>query len=200
MRRTAIPLLIGVLVGGVLGVLPPHGKAIATGPVGCWSRTEARSYTYTANHERYQIGGGWWNNNNQWDSGEGPDCSGLTFKTWAMVNSEGNTGRYYWSIGYNVHGPYKSTEFRDGCHGACYIVCGSETTHACGSSSYTKTIYMDAFAKSGHVAAIYSEGSSGWDMFVNASGTGYGINYQKRWYRIDKAYDGIRRRNWSPAC
>lgn len=199
MRRIAIPLLIGALVGSILAVLPPHEEASTSGI--CWSRTEARSYTYTANKERYQWGGGWWNNNNnRWDSGEGPDCSGLTFKTWAMPNSAGSTGRQYWNIGHNIHGPYNSTAFRNGCSGACYDVCGSGTASACGENSYTLTIPMDAFAKSGHVAAIYSEGSSGWDWFINVSGTGFGINYQKRWYRDDPAYDGIRRQNWSSAC
>ena len=54
---------------------------------------DARNYAYVAAGEGYQWGGGCWNNNNADDSpgdppgdpntrGEGPDCSGFTFKAW----------------------------------------------------------------------------------------------------------------------
>jgi len=196
--KKALSMVLGLLVGMSVAVAgQPSADALA-----CWSRTEARSYTYTARYEDYDLGGGWWNDNNTRDisSHEGPDCSGLTFKTWAMSSSWGNTGLVYWSIGTDVHGPYNSTSFRDGCGGACYDVCGSGTNSSCGSSSYTLTQYMDGFAKSGHVSLIYTEGSGGNDYFINATGESYGVQYVTRTYRIEAAYDGMRRYNWSSGC
>ncbi|HHC07535.1 MAG TPA: hypothetical protein ENK55_02295 [Actinobacteria bacterium] len=199
--KRVFALTMGLLIGAAVAV-GTQSSAQADGSIPCWSRTDALSYTYTARWEDYDWGGGWWNDNNVRDTSahEGPDCSGLTFKSWAMVNSAGNTGRYYWSIGTDIHGPYNSTAFRNGCSGACYDVCGSGTGSACGSSSYTLTIAGDAFAKSGHVAIIYAESSAGWDWFINAAGESYGIQKQKRDYRMQTAYDGIRRMNWSAAC
>ncbi|HZD22198.1 MAG TPA: hypothetical protein VE569_02180 [Acidimicrobiia bacterium] len=193
-------LLVGIAIGGFLAFVPPHFAAEGSGSISCWSRSDAKSYNYTARYEGYKFGGGWWNNNNAHDSGEGPDCSGLVFKSWAMVNSWGSTGKYYWSWGHDIHGPYGSWHFRDGCGGACYDVCGSGPGSACGSNSYSSTIYMDAFAKDGHVAAIYSEGSSGNDWFVNALNPTVGVVYTNSGYRTDPAYDGVRRKLWSSSC
>ncbi len=201
MIRKLIALGIGLAAGVALTVIPQQ-LAQADMELQCWSRSSAKSYTYTARYEDYDWGGGWWNDNNVRDtaSHEGPDCSGLTFKTWAMKNQSGSTARYYWSIGTDIHGPYNSTAFRDGCSGACYDVCGSGTGSACGTGSYGSTQYMDGFAKNGHVSLIYSEGSSGYDWFINAAGESTGVQYQSLNYRTQAAYDGIRRYNWSSSC
>jgi hypothetical protein len=196
--KRLLALVIGVAVGAAVALIP-RAPAEADGSITCWRRTDARSYTYTARYEDYDWAGGWWNNNDVRDtaSHEGPDCSGLTFKTWAMSSSWGSTARYYWNTGTDVHGPYADVDFRDGCGGACYDVCGSGWGD-CGSASYGATLYMDAFAGGGHIAAIYSEDAGGYDWFINAAGEDYGIQYQYRNYRLDDAKDGVRRYSWSP--
>ncbi|GIU91806.1 MAG: hypothetical protein KatS3mg011_0712 [Acidimicrobiia bacterium] len=201
---------VAILTGGVLlgmGVALLVSKPVEAGySITCWTRSNAVSYSYTALHEGYEWGGGWWTDNNYDDtpscptdggSGcEGPDCSGLVFKSWAMVNSWGSTGKYYWYAGDNVHGPYSSTSFRDGCGGACYDVC----TRPCGSGSYSLTIPMDAFAKSGHIGLIWSEGSDGYDDILEAHSNNAGVILSERSYRLSSSYDGVRRKNWSTSC
>ena len=193
---------VGLLSGLILGVavaLVSNTRLIHAGyDISCWRRSDANSYVYTLLYEGYNWGGGWWNDNNSVDSGEGPDCSGSVFKTWAMEDEEGNSGKYYWNIGDNIHGPYSSGEFRDGCSGACYDVCGSGTSSSCGLSSYGSTEYMDAFARSGHVAIIYYEASNGYDYVIEAPGSYYIANLVN--YRLQNAYDGVRRSGWDIQC
>jgi hypothetical protein len=113
-----------------------------------------------------------------------------------MVNSSGNTGKYYWYAGDDIHGPYNSTMFRDGCSGACSDVC----TRPCGTGSYSSTTPMDAFAKSGHVGLIWSEGSNGYDDILEAYSNSDGVVLAQRSYRLSSLYDGVRRTNWSTSC
>lgn len=209
MKERIAGFLAGLLLAFISAatiVLP----ASAGQTINCWDRVAAASYGYTARYEGYEWGGGWWTDNNQDDtpgcptdggsSCEGPDCSGLAFKTWAMQNSSGATGYTYWLTGENVHGPYASTSFRDGCSGACFDVCGSGTGSACGTGSYSSTVYMDVFAKSGHDGLIYQEGSNGYDSILEALNNTSGVGIWQRSYRTDPAYDGVRRQNWSVGC
>jgi hypothetical protein len=199
MKRLLLALL-GVVIGGAVA-LGPATAAKADGSIACWRRTDARSFIYTARYEDYDWGGGWWNDNNVRDtaSAEGPDCSGLVFKSWALPDSWGSSQRYYWNIGTDEHGPYNDVSFQNGCGGACYDVCGSGAG-ACGSSSYGSTEYMDAFAGGGHIAAIYTEDSAGWDYFVHAKNESVGVVYEYRDFRMDTTKDGVRRYYWSTSC
>jgi hypothetical protein len=52
-----------------------------------------------------------------WNSKIFYDKTLFVFKTWAMGNSYGSTIKMYWQYGENVHGPYTSYDFRDGCGG-----------------------------------------------------------------------------------
>src|SRR5256885_220147 len=85
-----------------------------------YRRKDALAYAAVARHEGYEWGGGCWNNNDRDDTpnapdsnGEGPDCSGFTFKTWELVNTQGSNGWTYYNKLMNIHGPYTSTEFHD---------------------------------------------------------------------------------------
>ena len=55
---------------------------------------------------------------------------------------------------------------------------------------------MDAFAQSGHVGMLYSEGSNGYDNIIEAINNSAGTGIWQRNYRAQTAYDGIRRRSW----
>lgn len=67
-----------------------------------WAHENARSYAATANGDGYDWGGGCWDSDGQDDTplqdgyhnavGEGPDCSGFTFKSChiGMIYSEGS--------------------------------------------------------------------------------------------------------------
>jgi len=66
----------------------------------------------------------------------------------------------------------------------------------------TTTIYMDAFAKDGHVAMLYSESGSslGLDYMIEARGDAYGTNVWAEDYRGDSDYIALRREGWTPDC
>ena len=207
--RRMVALMLGLSLGA-LAAITIISPTSAGYNISCWGRSDASNYGYSGRYEGYEWGGGWWDNNNQdntpgcpadgGSSCEGPDCSGFVFKSWAMVNSSGNTGHYYWYIGDTQHGPYSSTNFRDGCSGACYDVCGSGTGSSCGPNSYSATIYMDAFAYNtngvGHVGLIWQEDSGGYDWILEALNNSAGVGIWLRDYRTNPAYDGIRRQNW----
>ena len=197
MRNRVLALVIGLALGGAL--MAVNTEPVEAGySISYWTRSNASSYSYSALHEGYHYGGGWWVNNNYWDSAsEGPDCSGLVFKSWAMVDSWGSRSKYYWYYGDDEHGPYTARSLRDGCGTACYDVCGSGTGTDCGSSSYGSTINMDAFAKDGHAGLIYSEGSSGYDHILHAKNNASGVVKEYLSWRLQDAYDGIRRYSWS---
>src|SRR5438132_9222806 len=71
-----------------------------------YTRDAAASYALAGSREGYQWGGGCWNNDNIDNSpndppadpntgGEGPDCSGFTFKVWRESEST-NLVDFYW--------------------------------------------------------------------------------------------------------
>jgi hypothetical protein len=188
-------ILAGLMLGMIAAVVFAH-PAHAGYDISCWNRSQASDYGFRAIHEGYEWGGGWWNDNNKHDTGEGPDCSGLVFKTWAMKNAAGDKGYYYWYEGDNIHGPYSSTAFRDGCSGACFDVCGGGTGSSCGAGSYGSTERMDGFASSGHIGLIWNEGSNGYDDVLEALNESSGVNVWSRNYRTNAAYDVVRRAAW----
>jgi len=163
-------------------------------------RRDALAYAEVARNEGYEWGGGCWNNNNRDDSpgapdsnGEGPDCSGFTFKTWEMKNPRGTGGFRWYDRLENIHGNYASYHFRSpqGSYPFSQI-----------SKSRSVTMYMDAFAKNGHVGMLYTESTpgAGTDYIIEARGEAYGTDVWERSYRGDSAYIAIRREGWTPDC
>jgi hypothetical protein len=203
-----IGLLVGLLFG-FCGLGSTVRPALANHAINCWNRNNAANYAITGRFEGYEWGGGWWNDNNRDDtpdcptdggSGcEGPDCSGFTFKSWAMKNVFGHQGRGYahWDIGNNIHGPYTAASFRDDCDGACFDVCGGGAA-ACGAGSYGNTERMDAFASGSHIGMIWTEQTNGFDEIIEALNNAAGTGIWQRSYRSDGSFDGVRRHDWCP--
>jgi hypothetical protein len=173
--------------------------------VSSWTRSASRAYADVASWEGYEWGGGCWNNNNRDDTpnapdsgGEGPDCSGLVFKSWELKNSFGAGGGQYWDKMQDIHGPYTAMSYHN----------ASTTSYPFISISKSRniTMYMDAFARDSHVGLLYTSvnPSSGTDWIIEAKGDAYGTNVFEESWRGDSAYLAVRRRGWSvdpcPQC
>jgi hypothetical protein len=199
----------GAFVAALVLALAAAGAARAyhTNFTGTYCNTNPPQYTdyftrdgsidvaLRARHEGYQWGGGCWNNNDVDDSpgdpqqdpytrGEGPDCSGFTFKVWRESEDRYNKGAWQWNMLRNVHGPYTSYSYMVG-DGAPHV-------------TYAKSglIRMDALASSYHVGMIYARNADGTDQVVEAKGEAYGTNIWTRTYRGNSDYGGARRLGW----
>jgi hypothetical protein len=164
-------------------------------------RSEAQAYAFVANDEGYEWGGGCWNDDdidntpNAPDSnGEGPDCSGLVFKTWEMVNGLGFVGFNWWSRLANMHGPYTSFNYHSPASGWPF--------YRLANKDRTTTLYMDAFAKDGHVGLLYTatNPSDNSDYIIEALGDAAGTGIHVETYRFDSRYVGVRRVGWTADC
>ena len=168
-----------------------------------WKRTTSRSYAYVAAGEGYQYGGGCWNDNDRDDTpnlatyetgGEGPDCSGLVFKSWFLVNERGEKDGGTW---YNkledVHGPYASYGFHDGVPGPFFLLA---------NKNRSTTLYMDAFARDGHIGLLYTNSGTqnGNDYIIEARCNACGTDIFEEPYRWDGDYRGVRRVDWTQDC
>jgi len=171
--------------------------------VGTWRRADAQSYAQRADREGYEWGGGCYKLNDRDDtpgvpdsSGEGADCSGFTFKSWALRNSYGASGFWYWQHEKNVHGPYSTADL--------YAPPSTAPFRTLPDKSYATTAYMDAFvyrtSAGGHIGMIYQEGSSGSDYIVEAKSDDVGTRIAYTTYRSQSAYRAIQRRDWTPDC
>ena len=163
-------------------------------------RKDALAYAIVAKGEGYEWGGGCWNDNNRDDTpnvpdsnGEGPDCSGLTFKSWELRKPGDNRYTYYDKLE-NVHGPYTTYDYHSPASTYPFIKLRDK-------SRYT-TIYMDAFAKNGHVGLLSNRvsPSSNTDYIIEAKGDASGTGEWLETYRYDSSYVGVRRKNWTPDC
>ena len=163
-----------------------------------FQRKTSQSYAAVAVGEGYEWGSGCWNDNNRDDTpgapdsnGEGPDCSGLVFKTWELKNSYGASGGEYWDKLENVHGPYASNDFHS-----------PTSSDPFGSVSKSSMQYMDAFAKNGHVALLSSQAdsssSSDWVYEALGDTAGTGLNFEG--YRGSSSYTGAKREGWTADC
>lgn len=162
-------------------------------------RKDVQPYAMVAVGEGYEWGGGCWNDNNRDDTpnqpdsnGEGPDCSGLVFKTWELQNNGGGLFTYHDRMQFD-HGPYASYDFHspvdtDPFYGV--------------PKSRSSMQYMDAFAKNGHVALLSSkdEPNSQSDYVYEAYTDDAGVLQSIRQYRYDSDYTGARREGWTPDC
>jgi hypothetical protein len=160
------------------------------------TRDGSAAVALRARYEGYQWGGGCWNDNDRDDSpgdptenpntgGEGPDCSGFTFKVWRESTNASDGGFFQWGLFRFVHGPYTAADFKNGA-GAPNV-------------TYPKTdlIRMDALASTGHIGIIYAKNADGSDQIIEAKGEAYGTNIWTRTYRGSSSYSGVRRVGWS---
>lgn len=179
-RLVDTALVVGSCVIALL-VVPSPGKANTSGwahgpcsfsgsgtDVSVYKKSQAKSYALVANREGYQWGGGCWNDSdhdNQYGDpvqnsdthGEGGDCSGFTFKTWALENGYGTNGKQRWSQWRYIHGPYAAVDFKNPP--------GSPIANIAKSNAYT----MEAFASSSHIGMIYNPNTSqGGDIIIEA--------------------------------
>jgi hypothetical protein len=199
-------LLVAVVTGLFVGSVARIGWAswvsancyTDNASVSAITRNTARGYAEIAAKEGYEWGGGCWNDNDRDDtpnapdsSGEGPDCSGLVFKSWYLKLTWGASGFQRWNKMQNIHGYY-----------------GSDTFHAPSSdlpfyklpNKYrSTTIFMDAFAKNGHIGLLDTSAypSSGTDYIMEAKGDSWGTNVFVENYRFDSAYVAVRREGWA---
>ncbi len=208
-KRAKLRNLLSGLVGGLtLAVLvwgSPAGAYHTNFTGSCndnWTnvnpvtRSDSRDYAYVAAAEGYQWGGGCWNDNNADDSpgdppedpntrGEGPDCSGFTFKAWHERAETGDPWFRYHQRLQNVHGPYTAADFK-------YGVGAPNTTVA-----KTSTTYMDAFAAAYHIGMIYWANTAyNQDRIIEAKCEACGTGTWPRTYRGNPDYSGVRRLYW----
>jgi hypothetical protein len=163
-------------------------------------RKDALAYATVAKGEGYEWGGGCWNDNNRDDtpsapdsSGEGADCSGLVFKSWEL-RSPGDNGYTWYDKLENVHGPYATYDYRSPAPSDPFVKLADKSRNT--------MMYMDAFAKNGHVGLLSNRvaPSSNTDYIIEAKGDAYGMGEFIESYRYDSAYVGVRRKNWTPDC
>jgi hypothetical protein len=161
-----------------------------------FTRSGSTEVALRARYEGYQWAGGCWNDNNRDDSpgdpkenaytgGEGPDCSGFTFKVWRESQNTSDSGGYQWNMFRYIHGPYAAADFKTGA-GAPNV-----------TLSKAHLIRMDALASVHHIGIIYAPNADGTDQIIEAKGEDYGTNIWVRTYRGDSSYGGVRRLGWS---
>jgi hypothetical protein len=160
-------------------------------------RSTARAYGEVADREGYEWGGGCWNNDNKDDTpgqpdsnGEGPDCSGLTFKSWYLENSLHQTGWQKWGQLTNIHGPYSSYAF--------YAPIADDPFKLLPNKNRSTTWFMDAFVKQGHIGLLDTSAnpSSQTDWILEAYGDSSGTDINERDYRYRAEYKAITREGW----
>jgi hypothetical protein len=160
------------------------------------TRDGSATVALRARYEGYQWGGGCWNDNDRDDSpgdphedpntgGEGPDCSGFTFKVWRESENTGDAGFYQWGLFRFVHGPYTARDFKNAVGAPNVPV------------SKSALIKMDALASENHIGMIYAKNADGTDQIIEAKGEAYGTNIWTRTYRGSSSYGGVRRAGWS---
>jgi hypothetical protein len=167
------------------------------------TRTEARSYAYVADEEGYQWGGGCWDDDDVDDSpgdpikdptsdGEGPDCSGFTFKAWHLKLAKDTSGWWWWSRWQDVHGPYSTTDYASPGPASPFVLLASK------DPSVTEP--MDAFVDGGHhIAFLYVDlpTPDNLDYILEAGGEAIGTGVFLRGYRWDGDYVAVRRKGWT---
>lgn len=168
--------------------------------ISIWKKSQAQSYAQIGLGEGYHWGGGCWNDNNSDDTpnmeeqeafprGEGPDCSGFTFKSWALRNDYGKNGKRQWDRKKFMHGPYAARDFKNPP--------GSPIANVKKKNAYT----MEAFASSTHIGMIWTpKTSQGQDRIIEAKCDDCGVVRRLRNYRSQSAYEGAKRTGWTPEC
>ena len=198
---TLAAVLVGLSAGPSVASFVSENCAKNQAPDDHYRRKDALAYVVVAKGEGYEWGGGCWNNNNRDDTpgvpdsaGEGPDCSGLVFKTWELRNTPNDRGFTWYSRLQNVHGSFTTYDYHSPVTSDPFVKLPDK--------SRSTTMYMDAFAKGGHVGLISNRGnpSSNTDYIIEAKGDSYGTNEWIEGYRYDSAYNAVRRESWTPDC
>ena len=204
---------IGACLGLVLSVFLPGSRAVASWATdNChgggwdretWKRSQADDYAMRAVGEGYEWGGGCYRLNGYDDTpntptdggGEGADCSGFTFKTWALDANISGGGFHFWEHEKNIHGPYSTWAYYDPAPSYPFRLI---------SKSYAATAFMDALAERhsdwGHVALIHQEGSAGSDYIVHARNNTMGTELRYLPYRSDADFRALAREKWTAEC
>ena len=197
----------------VAGTAAPAGGSWASAncspnhhDVTTWTRGDARAYAAVAIGEGYEWGGGCWNDNDRDDTptdsdsdsdgGEGPDCSGFTFKTWMLRPTQGAAGGRWYDKFENIHGPYATSEYRNP---------GAESwPFHLAKHDKDALAQMDAYAKNGHIGMIYTlSTSANEDYIIEAYGkpanppTGV---FLRDYFGQSPTYWPVQREGWSPDC
>jgi len=168
-----------------------------------WRRADAQAYAQRGDREGYEWNGGCYKLNDRDDTpnapdsgGEGADCSGYTFKSWALKSSAGTSGYHYWTHEKEIHGAYYTWNYHSPASTDPFKLLASKT--------YAATLYMDAFVyrsgDAGHIGMIYLEGSGGSDYIVEAKSDALGTRIAYTNYRSQSAYRGVTRKAWTPDC
>jgi hypothetical protein len=178
-----------------------HGKGWSRD---VWKRSQADGYAMKAVGEGYEFGGGCYRLNGYDDTpntptdggGEGADCSGFTFKTWALKSKPGSgTGYHFWQHEKNIHGPYSTWAYYDPASSYPFRLI---------SKTYASTAFMDALverhAAYGHIALIHMEGSGGGDYIVHARNNTMGTELRYLSYRADPDFKAVARKGWTAEC
>ncbi len=178
----------------------------SNGAMSSWTRANAQSYAYVGNKEGYQWGGGC-NNDDDRDNqpgdptetsstmGEGTDCSGLVFKSWALPYNNVD-GYYNWNKMNFEHGPNIANSYKTGLYN------GTSTAAAAyfklSSKSRSSTAKMDAFAKVKHIGLLYTNDgtSNGQDYIMESYTEKDGTDLNVRNYRNLSEFSGVRRDQW----
>jgi hypothetical protein len=168
-----------------------------------WKRSQADDYALRAVGEGYEFGGGCYVLNGYDDTpnapvdsgGEGTDCSGFTFKTWALESAAGAKGFHFWQHHKEIHGPYSTWAYYEPAAAYPFRTI---------AKTYTSTMFMDALVERhsdwGHVALIHMEGSAGSDWIVHARNNTNGTELRYLPYRGDADFRATTREGWTPEC
>jgi hypothetical protein len=211
MKRIRVAFTVAGLLVGATALLVAAAGASQASWVGShcspshssdsiFQRKTSQSYAAVAVGEGYEWGGGCWNDNDRDDTpgapdsgGEGPDCSGFTFKTWELKNSYGTSGGEYWDKLENIHGPYVAADF--------HSTASSDPFHNI-TKSDTSMQYMDAFASTTHVAmkSSTSDSSSNSDYVYEAKADSSGTGLFYEGYMGSSSYTAAAREGWTADC
>lgn len=202
-RTLFLTFVLAVVLAWVGSAAAYHTRFVADNcnnaaptPTSHITREGSAAVALRARYEGYQWGGGCWNDNDRDDSpgdpredpatgGEGPDCSGLTFKVWREPLNTGDAGFHQWGLLRFVHGPYTAAAFKAGSGAPNVTV------------SKSAVIKMDALASADHIGLVYAVNPDGSDQILEAKGEAYGTNIWTRTYRGSSSYSGVRRTGWS---
>ncbi len=208
-RRIAAAIAIPMLLGAALASSPASATWVDDNCKGSavelsgWSRAYASAYAQQAVDEGYEWGGGCYKLNDRDDtpnlatdgSGEGADCSGFVFKSWAL-HQDGSPGYRRWDHDKDIHGPFSTWGYLAPRSG--------DPFKELSSKSYGATTYMDAFVwratDYGHIAMVHAEGSGGFDYVIHARNNDVGTTIDYIDYRSLSASKAITRKAWSPEC
>ena len=167
-----------------------------------WSRADAINYAQPPLREGYSLGGGCYKLNDKDDTpllaadggGEGTDCSGYTFRVWAL-RADGTTGYKRWDYDKDVHGPWFTWDYYAPQTGDPFKTI---------SKGLASTQPMDAIVwyrgDDRHIALIWQELGGGSDLFIHSHNNTVGVEISEEIYRSYSDVRAVSRKNWATEC